>query len=873
MDFFSTSVRRRVIVLLGGVTLAFVFLGFAWRAHERARTQAILEQNRRDTVHMVASVLDLRAQTFANFVRDYTFWDELVEFVATGDREWSEENLDEAGNTFSIDGLFVFDPSGRPVYVLQSEEDEYLTEMPLQASRFAAAFGGQPFAHFFARQGDELLEVHGAKIHGSDDVDRVGESFGYFFSVKRWDEEYVAALRPITGCQVATMWPIERRLAGNDASSRGVVVERDLVGAHGERVAVLIATKSVPGLDLVAYATNRALSLFVAFAVLALAALALGLYRFVGLPLKAVTEALHRSDPEPLAVLVRAEHEFGRLARMVREFFAQRASMLEEVERRRSSEQELARVCRRAESATAARMKMFAEVSHEIRSPLNGVIGMVDLLADTELDPQQREFVSTIQSSSKTMLGVLNDVLDFAKIEEGKVVLEEVDFDLREVIDEVVALFSVQAHGKGLELSAVIPASCRTTLTGDPGRIRQILINLVGNAVKYTASGEIVVEVEAAPIDGDRLRFAIGVRDTGVGIPRDRLDAIFEAYEQASASDTRKHGGTGLGLTISRHLARLLGGDLTVRSESGKGSTFTLECSLRRARAECDSEPLPSRVRAIVAARHPTVRRALAEQLKSMGCAVAECGSLEVAGDVLDQTPPATFQTILVADHRRDEGSLPDFVRQVHRVAGAGSNCSTIVTASVSDCVGYTPRADDELVAVLARPVAMRLLRVSVQRALARRLPSDDGRGTAGEQGAAEIAGLRVLFAESYPPTQRLLLDHARALGIEAVIASDGPSAIRALETEHFDVAVVDLRLIGIDGLEVARRFREIERGRSDGRRLPIVALNAPERERSRWSRAGIDDAVPGLLSAESLGEALARARCEHLVAGESGLR
>lgn len=864
MRFFSTSVRRRVVVLLGGVTFAFVLLGLAWRAHERARSQAVFEQQHRDAEHMVASILDLRARTTANFVRDYTFWDELVDFVATGDREWASANLEDAGDTFAIDGLFVFDESGRPVYTLEVEGEDYLRDLGLKPSRFGEAFGGAPFAHFFLRSDNELHEVHGAKIHKSEDAERVGESFGYFFAVKRWDEEYVAALRPITGCQVTTMWPVEHKLASG-AQESGIVVERDLLGSRGERVAVLIATKIIPGLDLVAHATNRAFLLFVAFAVLALAALALGLFRFIGLPLRAVTDALRRSDPEPLLPLVKAEHEFGHVARMVCESFEQRAAMLQEVERRRSSEQELARVCRRAEDVTESRMKMFAEVSHEIRSPLNGVIGMVDLLADTTLDEQQREFVSTIQSSAKTMLGVLNDVLDFAKIEEGKVVIEEIDFDLREVVEEVVALFSVQAHSKGVELTAIVPAACRTALSGDPGRIRQILINLVGNAVKYTASGEIVIEVSALPVDGERLCYSIAVRDTGMGIPPDRLHAIFEAYEQASSSDTRRHGGTGLGLTISRHLARLLGGELTVASEIGRGSTFTLECSLRRSSGYIDAEQVPSHVRAIVAARSVSTRRALAEQLKAIGCSVSENDSLAAAEAVLDQTSPEAYQAILVVDHRREDGSLGDFCRRVLRITGESSNCPVLVLTAVSDSIAASKRGENAGVEILARPAPMRMLRTSVHRAMVRG-PRDFATKNANANPEKNLRGLRVLIAESYPPTQRVLQDHADALGLDVVMAHDGPSALRALEGESFAVAIIDLRLVGIDGLEVARRWREIERGRDPQTRLSIVALNAPERERSRWERAGIDDSVRGLLGADSLREVLARV-CSSYVA------
>jgi signal transduction histidine kinase/CheY-like chemotaxis protein len=505
-----------------------------------------------------------------------------------------------------------------------------------------------------------------------------------------------------------------------------------------------------------------------------------------------------------------------------------------------------------AESASRAKSEFLANMSHEIRTPMNGVFGMAELLADTELTALQRDYLTTLRSSADGLLGVINDILDVSKLEAGKLQLEEAEFDLAEVVADAMRTLAVRAHQQGLELVYRVAPGVPDYVIGDPLRLRQVLLNLLGNGIKFTERGEVALEVTVVRESPATWGAHFAVRDTGIGIAPDEVERLFAPFEQADMSTTRRYGGTGLGLTITRHLVDRMHGKVWVDSTLGQGSTFHFTARFgiasEGATVQDDvSVPLEGR-RVLIVDDNATNRLVLEEMSTSWGMQpfTAESGAEALACLEEAWAGGEPFEVVLL-DVRMpgmDGFAVAEAMRPNPHMAGA-----TIVMLTSDDRAQDQARCDDlGLSAYLVKPITKRDLLRSLQRALRRREAGAAAPARRAETPApaAPERRLRVLVAEDNEVNVRLAVALLAKLGHTSSVVGDGQAAVDAYARGGVDLILMDVQMPVMSGLDAARAIRAAEAGASGAAHVPIVALTARamKGDREDCLGAGMDDYV-----------------------------
>jgi two-component system, sensor histidine kinase and response regulator len=539
------------------------------------------------------------------------------------------------------------------------------------------------------------------------------------------------------------------------------------------------------------------------------------------------------------------------------------AGSIKDISSYKEVEEALRRAKTDAEAAVRAKSEFLAKMSHEIRTPMNGVIGMTSLLSDTEMTSQQREYTDTIRRSAESLLLLINDVLDFSKVEARRLIFETIDFNLQETIEGSLELLAETAQAKNIELAGFVLADVPTLLRGDPGRLRQVFVNLVSNAVKFTEYGEVIVSVANLAETETHVDLRLEVRDTGIGIPAEVQPRLFQVFSQADSSTTRKYGGTGLGLAISKQLIELMGGQIGFTSVPGQGSTFwfTARFEKQTTPAKTDLEPTDlSNLHVLIVDDNQTNRRILEDQLQAWGIRATSAAGAQEALEKLQDATEHRFDIVLLDMHMPGMNgiSLAEVIKADSRLARA----RIIILTSLGHLMDDASLERIGVDACLVKPVKQARLYECLTGMRSPPRKSVESKPLALAAPGAPAEPLRILLAEDNAINQKVAVAQLRKLGYNPDVVGNGLEAVEATQRSRYDIILMDCQMPQMDGYEASRQIREREQAEGH-KAVYIIAMtaNAMQGDREKCLEAKMNDYLSKPVKVTDLRAALERSQ------------
>ncbi|MDH3433061.1 MAG: response regulator [Gammaproteobacteria bacterium] len=831
------------------------------------------------TLARVDQALKAAFRELAVVNREYTLWDETYSYAQGRNPDFRPENLDtEYWRTLDIDLVLVFDVHGNQLYSSLTDpsdgshlslENELL--QPLTASdRIAShASSEHSYSGILQTRSTPLLVVS-YPILKSDETGPPAGSFvlGRFLgsdSAIEFGKRATAdvAIHPVTpeSAPFGTATTMQRLVDSDEGLIQQItdtsIIQYRLLRDIRDTPAVVLEVRTPRRITQIGSAAVQTFMTFlIAVSMVFLLSAWLFTRRIIISPIRALKDqmfGIRQTGNLSTRADSRRSDEVGLLAAEFNELTSRLSHAQEESEKARQ-ESEIARD--EAVAMSKTKSEFLARMSHEIRTPMNGVLGMTELLKDTQLDNKQQRFTQTIYESAESLLNIINDILDFSKIEAGRLELDLLETDLNNLLEETVEGLAGVAHKKGLELISMAPADLDSTVYADPGRLRQVLTNLVGNAIKFTDSGEVIVTVTATEVDAANIEVLFEIKDTGVGIHPDKQEDIFESFAQEDGSTTRVYGGTGLGLAISKQLVELMGGDLTLLSAPGKGSTFSFSLLMRKGSgSDCRRSTYPQFVagaKVLIVDDNAANREILEHQLRSWRAYTDSAASAADALRILESAVASgDVHDMAILDMHMPHKDGIDLARAI-RANPDLVDLKLMILSSVANSVADDTMADLNIAGQLTKPIRQSRLYDALVVMLG-------GEEVARSHSRLKMTSTKalsgsVLLAEDNPVNQAVAIGMLEAMGLSVVIAGDGHEAIEKASSGPFDVILMDCQMPGVDGFQATEAIRRLQ---SESGRVPtpIVAItaNALKGDRERCLAAGMDEYLTKPYTSEQL--------------------